>query len=134
MGRIVVFVFIFCFSVGALFAQQINQKDANCLRQGLWEKQYPDSQQLRYQGSFVDDKEVGTFSFYCETCGEQPFCVKEFSPNAPTQVLYYTKNGELVSKGAMRGKQRIGLWLIFHECSQKVWTIELYVFGHLLSL
>ncbi len=131
MRRIVVFVFIFCFSVGALFAQQINQKDANGLRQGLWQKQYPNSQQLRYQGNFVDDKEVGTFSFYCETCGEQPFCVKEFSPNAPTQVRYYTKNGELVSKGAMRGKQRIGLWLIFHESSQKVMTREFYVSGKL---
>ena len=78
MRRIVVFVFIFCFSVGALFAQQINQKDANGKRQGLWQKLYPDSQQLRYQGSFVDDKEVGTFSFYCETCGINPFVSKNF--------------------------------------------------------
>ena len=107
MKSIVVFVFIFCFSVGALLAQQINQKDANgdCVKDS-GKSTTLDSQQLRYQGSFVDDKEVGTFSFYCETCGEQPFCVKEFSPNAPTQVRYYTKNGDLVSKGAMSGKQR----------------------------
>ena len=127
MKRIVVFVFIFCFSVGALFAQQINQKDANGLRQGLWQKQYPDSQQLRYKGNFVDDKEVGTFSFYCETCGEQPFCVKEFFSDAPTKVRYYNQTGDLVSEGLMSGKQRIGLWLIFHENSQKVMTRELYV-------
>jgi antitoxin component YwqK of YwqJK toxin-antitoxin module len=131
MKRIVVFVFIFCFSVGTLFAQQINQKDVRGMRQGLWKKYYPNSQQLRYTGSFVDDKEVGTFTFYCETCGEQPFCVKEFSPNAPTQVRYYTKSGDLVSKGAMSGKQRNGLWLIFHENSQKVMTREFYVAGKL---
>ena len=122
MRRIVVFVFIFCFSVGALFAQQINQKDANGQRQGLWQKLYPDSQQLRYPGSFVDDKEVGTFSFYCETCGDQPSCVKEFSPNIPTQVRYYSTKGNLLSKGAMIGKKRSGLWLIFHENSEKVMT------------
>ena len=131
MKSIVVFVFIFCFSVGTLFAQQINQKDVRGMRQGLWKKYYPNSQQLRYTGSFVDDKEVGTFTFYCETCGEQPFCVKEFSPNAPTQVRYYTKSGDLVSKGAMTGKQRNGLWLIFHENSQKVMTREFYVAGKL---
>lgn len=131
MKSIVVFVFIFCFSVGTLFAQQINQKDVRGMRQGLWKKYYPNSQQLRYTGSFVDDKEVGTFTFYCETCGEQPFCVKEFSPNAPTQVRYYTKSGDLVSKGAMSGKQRNGLWLIFHENSQKVMTREFYVAGKL---
>ena len=131
MKSIVVFVFIFCFTVGTLLAQQINQKDVRGMRQGLWTKYYPNSQQLRYQGSFVDDKEVGTFSFYCETCGEQPFCVKEFSPNAPTQVRYYTKSGDLVSKGAMSGKQRNGLWLIFHENSQKVMTREFYVAGKL---
>jgi len=131
MRRIVVFVFIFCFSVGTLFAQQINQKDANGQRQGLWQKLYPDSQQLRYQGSFVDDKEVGTFSFYCETCGDQPFCVKEFSPNIPTQVRYYSTKGNLLSKGAMIGKKRSGLWLIFHENSEKVMTRELYVSGKL---
>jgi antitoxin component YwqK of YwqJK toxin-antitoxin module len=131
MKSIVVFVFIFCFSVGTLFAQQINQKDVRGMRQGLWKKYYPNSQQLRYTGTFVDDKELGTFTFYCETCGEQPFCVKEFSPNAPTQVRYYTKSGDLVSKGAMSGKQRNGLWLIFHENSQKVMTREFYVAGKL---
>jgi len=131
MRKIVVFVFIFSFSVVALLGQQINQKDANGLRQGLWKKQYPDSQQLRYQGSFVDGKEVGTFSFYCETCGDQPFCVKEFSPNIPTQVRYYSKKGNLLSKGAMIGKKRSGLWLIFHENSEKVMTKELYVSGKL---
>ena len=119
MRKIVVFVFIFSFSVVALLGQQINQKDANGLRQGLWKKQYPDSQQLRYQGNFVDDKEVGTFYFYCQGCGEQPFCVKEFFLDAPTKVRYYSKTGDLLSEGLMSGKQRTGLWLIFHENSQE---------------
>jgi antitoxin component YwqK of YwqJK toxin-antitoxin module len=74
---------------------------------------------------------VGTFSFYCETCGDQPFCVKEFSPNIPTQVRYFSTKGNLLSKGAMIGKKRSGLWLIFHENSEKVMTRELYVSGKL---
>ena len=131
MRKIVVFVFIFSFSVCALLGQQINQKDANGLRQGLWKKQYPDSQQLRYQGNFVDGKEVGTFSFYCETCGEQPICIKEFFLDAPTKVRYYNQTGDLLSEGSMSGKQRTGLWLVFHENSQKVMTREMYVFGKL---
>ena len=131
MKNSIVFIFMCCFAVGTLLGQQINQKDNKGLRQGLWKKYYPNSQQLRYQGSFVDDREVGTFFFYCETCGDQPFCVKEFSTNSPTKVAYYSKTGDLVSKGFMSKKQRVGLWLIFHENSQKVMTRETYVLGKL---
>jgi antitoxin component YwqK of YwqJK toxin-antitoxin module len=131
MKSISILVFLICFSSGTIFAQEINQKDANGLRQGIWIKKYPGSQQLRYEGYFEDNKEVGIFNFYCETCGIQPYCVKEFKNNGLADVRYYSEAGDLVSSGVMQGKQRINEWLIFHKKSTNIMTREFYVAGTL---
>jgi antitoxin component YwqK of YwqJK toxin-antitoxin module len=131
MRSIVVFIFLICFSVGTLYAQGINQKDSNGLRQGIWKKKYPKSEQLRYEGQFKDDKEIGIFKFYCESCGSDPFCTKEFKGNGLADVRYYTKDGDLVTSGQMQGKKRVGEWLSFHEKSDKVMTREFYIEGTL---
>lgn len=131
MRSSIVLVFLIWFFSGNLFAQEINQKDVNGLRQGTWIKKYPGTQQLRYEGYFKDNKEVGTFNFYCETCGIQPYCVKEFKNDALVDVRYYSSSGDLVSTGMMQGKQRINQWLTFHENSTNIMTREFYVAGKL---
>lgn len=131
MRTSIVFIFVICFSIGNIFAQEINQKDANGLRQGVWKKKYPRSSQLRYEGQFKDGKEVGTFKFYCEDCGVQPFCVKEFTGDGMSNVSYYTNQGALVSKGKMKGKKRVGEWLTFHENAKTVMTREYFNDGQL---
>jgi len=110
----------------------INQFDAQGKRHGVWQKKYPGTDQLRYEGRFEHGKEVGTFKFYCESCKKQASVIKEFNANnSISEVKYYTSKGKLVSEGAMDGKERIGEWLYFHEKSADIMTREHYKNGKL---
>lgn len=126
-----VFFGIIC-AFGFASAQEINQMDANGERHGIWKKTFPNSDQLRYEGEFDHGKEVGTFNFYCDECGSQPMVVKKFTGKDDlAEVKYYTKKGKLVSEGMMQGKERVGLWLYYHEKSNTVMTRENYTNGKL---
>ncbi|WP_034258988.1 toxin-antitoxin system YwqK family antitoxin [Altibacter lentus] len=115
------------------FAQDdINQVDAEGKRHGVWKKYYPNSKQLRYEGTFDHGKEVGTFKFYCEECKENPSAVKEYKPNSNiARVKYYTIKGKLVSEGDMDDKDRIGEWVYYHKKTNDVMTREFYKNGKL---
>lgn len=110
--------------------QEINQTDANGLRQGPWQKKFAGTNQLRYEGQFKDGKEVGLFKFYCEDCKSQPMVTKAFSGDTAA-VKYYTVKGKLVSEGTMQGKKRIGEWVYYQEKSKAVMTRETYTNGEL---
>ncbi|HBY70227.1 MAG TPA: hypothetical protein DEG69_22210 [Flavobacteriaceae bacterium] len=121
------------FSSQLLLAQEkVNQFDADGKRDGVWEKYYPGTKQLRYKGQFDHGKETGVFKFYCETCKDQPMAIKEFSSNGNNaSVQYFTIKGKLVSEGEMEGKNRVGEWVYYHEKSDKVMTREFYKNGEL---
>ena len=112
---------------GTLFAQDINQIDAQGNRQGVWKKFYKNTNQLRYEGQFKDGKEIGVFKFYCEECRNNPSVVKEFNDNDGSKVSYYTIKGKLVTEGMIVGKERQGEWLTYHEKSNKVMMRENYL-------
>jgi len=131
--RFLIPLFLFVFTVGN--AQEFNQMDANGKRHGAWKKYFEGTKQLRYEGTFEHGKEVGTFKFYCDTCGDQPAIVKEFtSANNIADVKYYTAKGKLVSQGKMDGKERIGEWVYFHKKSTDVMTREQYKNGKLTGV
>ena len=125
------FIFLgIIFSLGALSAQEFNQLDETGKRHGIWKKNFPKSDQLRYEGQFEHGKEVGTFKFYCDDCNSQPMVVKEFSRKGHVaEVTYFTKKGKLVSEGKMDEKNRIGEWVYYHEKSNSVMTREFYSEG-----
>ena len=113
-------------------AQDINQMDENGERHGIWQKKFPGTDQLRYEGEFDHGKEIGTFKFYCEDCGSQPMVVKVFNRKDDiADVKYFTKKGKLVSEGAMQGKNRVGLWKYYHEKTNTIMTRENYTDGAL---
>jgi antitoxin component YwqK of YwqJK toxin-antitoxin module len=116
---------------GAPLAQEgYNQFDENGQRHGLWQKFFEGSDQLRYQGQFEHGKEVGVFKFYCSDCKEQPMVVKDFgNGNTEARTSYYTAKGKLVSEGLMKGKQRSGEWLFYHEKGQQIMSREHYKDG-----
>ena len=133
MRILFLFLLLISGSSSNLIAQaEINQMDAQGERHGVWKKNHPGSDQLRYEGRFDHGKEVGTFKFYCEKCGKVPSVIKEFNTNnSISEVKYYTAKGKLVSEGKMDGKKRIGEWLYYHEKSTAVMTREHYKDGML---
>lgn len=111
----------------AVAQQEVNAFDAEGKRHGVWKKNFPGSRQLRYQGQFEHGKEVGTFKFYCEDCGDQPILVKEFEANSDKATLnYYTSNGRLESTGEMHGKEKTGTWTYFHKDGSTPMVVENY--------
>lgn len=127
------FVTFFLVIVTGLFAQeQVNQTDANGKKQGVWKKYYEGTTQLRYEGTFKNDKEFGTFKFYCPKCTKHPSVIKEFTVDSDTtKVSYYTFDGALVSEGNMVGKQLVGEWVYYHKKSSQIMTREFYKNGEL---
>ncbi len=123
---------IILFSAQGFSQNEINQVDAQGLNHGVWKKMYPGTKQLRYEGQFDHGKEVGEFKFYCEECKDKPSVIKNFSGNDGfAEVKYFTIKGKLVSEGNMKGKDRVGEWVYYHEKSKNVMTRENYVEGKL---
>lgn len=121
------------FVANSILAQEgINKLDSDGARHGVWRKTYPGSEQIRYEGTFDHGKEVGVFKFYCENCGSQPTAIRTFNDkDHSVWVQYFTKSGKLVSEGKMKGRERVGEWLYYHEKSDVVMTREHYDGGKL---
>lgn len=133
MKRILVFVLLSPIFLPLAFAQEeINQLDSEGARHGIWRKTYPNSDQIRFEGTFDHGKEVGVFKFYCEDCGSQPTAIRTFNEKDDSVwVQYFTKTGKLVSEGKLVDREREGEWLYYHEKSKQVMTREYYSRGKL---
>lgn len=112
--------------------KEINKMDSNGARHGLWQKFYPGTEQLRYQGTFEHGKEVGVFKFYCEECGDQPTATRTFhEKDNSVSVQYFTIKGELVSEGKLVDREREGEWISYHKNSAIPMSREFYKNGKL---
>lgn len=130
--NILLFFGIFFCSLQAFSQSDINKMDSQGQRHGVWKKTYPGTEQLRYEGVFEHGKEVGDFKFYCEECKDQPSVIKSFNDKSDiANVQYFSLKGKLISEGKMKGKERIGEWLYYHENSNQVMTREHYENGKL---
>lgn len=122
----------FLFQIFLLSAQgDINQFDDNGERHGVWRKYY-NNDRIRYSGRFEHGKEVGVFKFYSASNSDNPVIVKEYSPDSDlADVSFYNPSGILESQGKMRGKEREGKWLFYHEDGKSVMSEENYKNGKL---
>ncbi len=112
------------------YAQGTNLVNQNGKKTGVWKKYY-DNGNLRYEGQFIDGKEVGVFKFYSMLSKTQPVIIKEFSENSDTaKVQFFTTKGILKSEGVMLGKKRVGKWLYFFS-DGKLLSEENYTDGFL---
>ncbi len=129
-GTFLFCVYIFtCFSV---FGQKYNSFDAEGKRHGKWKKNYKNTDQIRYEGTFDHGKEIGEFKFYKPSSGKSPTAIKIFSKNNDTvKVRYFTKKGKVISEGGMIDKDRVGLWTYYHNDSDKIMMTEHYKSGKL---
>ncbi len=118
-------IFLVLFS--AVSFAQINQYHADGTRHGLWEKKFKGTDQIRYTGRFDHGVEVGEFKFYKRGFSNQPSAIKTFSNNGRVaDLVYYSQNGNVISKGRLVNRNREGKWLHYHKNSTKVLTEENY--------
>ncbi len=124
--------FIYFFTCISVVAQKYNNYDAEGKRHGQWQKKFPNSNQLRYEGTFEHGKEIGEFKFYKPSGGKNPTAIKTFSSQSDTVVVkYFTQKGKVISEGNMINKDRVGLWKYYHNGSDKIMMTENYRLGKL---
>jgi len=120
---------IFC-STTTVLSQKINQVDSEGKRTGVWKKNYANGKP-RYEGTFLNGKEVGVFKFYENNSSGIPHIVKEYSENSDVALVkFFNYDGKLKTIGKMVGKDRVGEWKYYYT-NGKIFSEENYVNGKL---
>ncbi len=121
------FILIVLFS-SYLFAQNINQLDANGARHGVWEKKFKNTNLIRYQGQFNHGKEVGLFKFYKRYKNKSVLsATKLFNANDNVaEVHFLDVYGKVISEGRMHGKTYVGTWKYYQNNTNLLLTLERY--------
>jgi antitoxin component YwqK of YwqJK toxin-antitoxin module len=104
------------FLVGLLMSisciAQINQVDNQGRKQGQWEKTFPKSSALEYTGSFVDDKPVGTFTYFYPSTKVRAI-IKHNPENGRSEAFFYHENKRLMTYGNYKNYKKDSLWLYY---------------------
>ena len=104
---------------------QINQTDANGLRQGKWQKQYPNGR-LQYEGFFKDGEPAGAWTRYYE--GGQVKARIQYDQNSDSaSAVLFDQLGKKMAEGAYVDEKRVGKWQ-FYADNRKV-SEEMYADG-----
>lgn len=106
--RIILFIFLF---LPALVFSQINQTDANGLRQGKWEKKQDNGRPI-YEGEFKDGKPVGQWKRYHP--GGQVKAEITYKGDTAKTVLYDVWHKK-VATGNYINQQKEGVWNTYKE-------------------
>lgn len=93
---------------------QVNQTDAQGRKQGQWIKTYPNSSVVTYQGTFKNDKPIGTFT-YKYPSNKLKAIIKYDSNSTRSEANYYYENGKLMSHGIYRNMKKDSVWVSFNE-------------------
>jgi antitoxin component YwqK of YwqJK toxin-antitoxin module len=119
-----------------MFAQtQSNKLDEKGNKNGLWKGYYPETKNLKYEGTFEHGKEVGVFTFYDNTKTKTVIATREFSPNDNSAyTIVYDPLKNKVSEGKVVNKLYEGQWKYYHKASKQIMAIENYSKGKLEGL
>lgn len=99
-------------AVGACAGQPaagLNKTDDQGRKQGPWERTWAESGQLRYSGSFKDDKPVGSFIYY-STTGKVESRVDHYPGSNAAHGRHFHPNGKLMAEGRYVGKDKDSTW------------------------
>ncbi|WP_299363285.1 toxin-antitoxin system YwqK family antitoxin [Winogradskyella sp.] len=121
------FIFTIILTLG--YAQKsVNQYDKDGKRHGLWTKNYFQTDQKRYEGTFKHGKEIDTFNYYTLSKGKSVLsATKVFNErDSIAEVTFYTSKKKIISKGKMNGKRYVGEWVYYHKDSPKKMITEYY--------
>ncbi|MDX1471733.1 MAG: toxin-antitoxin system YwqK family antitoxin [Flavobacteriaceae bacterium] len=125
---ILLFGFVISLTPISLTAQEKNQLDSQGQRHGYWSKNFDGTDQPRYQGQFEHGQETGLFKYYKLVNGKSLLsATKEFDLETDiAEVQFLSSEGNLISKGKMKGRLFIGPWVYYHNDSDIVMTTETY--------
>lgn len=120
--RIVLFLLLF---IPFVVIGQINQTDANGLRQGLWQKKQANGK-LIYEGSFKNGKPVGEWKRYHEG-GRVKAILNYDSKSDSARARLFDEWGNKVAEGNYLDEQKAGTWVYYRE-NRKIGD-EFYING-----
>ncbi|WP_116787581.1 toxin-antitoxin system YwqK family antitoxin [Flavobacterium psychrotrophum] len=130
MKRVAVLSLIFLIATGAM-AQDINKKDAQGNRDGLWKGTYEASKRPRYEGTFNHGKETGTFKFFDDTQASTLMATRVFAKDGSCYTTFFEPTGTKVSEGKEVNHLQEGEWKYYHYKNKAVMAQEFYKAGKL---
>lgn len=110
----------------AVYAQDVNKTNAQGQREGVWVGYYPNTNFVKYEGTFKAGKEVGTFSFYADETNKKLIATKEFKTDGSVYTVFFNGKKKM-SEGSYINKMKEGIWKIYHIDGQNVMSEEPYV-------
>jgi antitoxin component YwqK of YwqJK toxin-antitoxin module len=108
--RIAIILFIF---IPILGFSQINQTDANGLRQGRWQKLQSNKKPL-YDGYFKDGKPVGEWKRF-HSGGQVKAIINYRADSDSADTKLFDEWGKKVAEGIYLNEKKSGLWIYFSE-------------------
>jgi len=110
---------LICITYASIAQEQPkNKTDQNGLKQGYWEKFYPNGQ-MQYSGTFEDNKPVGTFKRF----NRDGMLVVEMIHEATTDEVFakfYYPGKVLQAEGYYSGKKKDSIWVYYTEEGNKI--------------
>lgn len=106
--------FFLFFSISNLVGiAQINQTDDKGRKQGVWEKKYPNSNSLQYQGQFKDNKPVGIFTYYYPE-GQVKAVIEHLKDGHKSKATFYFENKMMMSDGFYLDQKKDSTWVNYN--------------------
>jgi antitoxin component YwqK of YwqJK toxin-antitoxin module len=90
---------------------QVNRIDSGGLRQGKWQKKYPDGG-LIYEGEFKDGKPVGEWTRYHET-GQVKAKIRYSDNSDSAYVRLFDKRSSKIAEGYYINEKKTGKWTYY---------------------
>lgn len=101
-------------SASAFAQPDVNQVDANGLKQGVWKKAYENNAVYKYVGQFKDDKPYGKFVYYYESGDVQ--AVINFSDDGSVGYSkMYHESGYMMARGKYVNQLKDSTWVYFDD-------------------
>ncbi|CAM4157434.1 toxin-antitoxin system YwqK family antitoxin [Flavobacterium antarcticum] len=123
-------VILICSFFAANAQDKINQLDAKGKKDGLWKGVFEDSKRPRYEGTFENGVEVGTFNYFDNTKAQSVIATRVFSEKGTVaQTTFFDQKNNKVSEGKTVNRLNEGIWNYYHKGSKQLMSVENYKNG-----
>lgn len=106
-------IYLLLFLIPVTVFAQVNQTDENGLRQGKWQKSYPNGR-LMYEGMFKDEKPVGEWIRFHEG-GQVKARINYAGGSDSAFAQLFDQWGKKIAEGVYVNEKRHGKWMFFSD-------------------